>query len=394
MNASFFSSLFEKLKHFLRRLRAASLPVLVVSGFLAVLLIIGLVNRFGITNSAPRATVAGTPTVSVISATRSKPDAELVLPGTLQPMRETLVYARASGYVKHWTVDIGATVKAGQTLATIDSPEVDQNLAHAEAALASARANLQIATTTLNRSKELLLKKFVSMQLVDEQEAQMQARAADVKANESDVRRLKQSQAFEQVTAPFAGKITVRNVEVGQLITANSTDPNAWLYRVSAVNPLRLFITVPQSQAHAIIPGMAANVVLSEFPGRTFAAHVVRSAGALDPNSKTILTEVDVPNDQNELASGGYAEAHIIVKMEQPAIVLPANTIIARANGTFVAVVGQDNRIALKPVTLGRDFGLSVEVLTGISPGDQVVTNPSDSVQDKALVTPVVAGKP
>jgi len=139
---------------------------------------------------------------------------------------------------------------------------------------------------------------------------------------------------------------------------------------------------------------MAANVVLSEFPGRTFAAHVVRSAGALDPNSKTLLTEVDVPNDQNELASGGYAEAHIIVKMEQPAIVLPANTIIARANGTFVAVVGQDNRIALKPVTLGRDFGLSVEVLTGISPGDQVVTNPSDSVQDKALVTPVVAGKP
>src|SRR5487761_913614 len=176
MNAPFLSSLFAKFKHLLQRLGAASKPVLIVSGFLAVLLIIGLVNRFGITNNAPRATVAGVPTVSVISATRSKPDAELVLPGTLQPMRETLVYARASGYVKHWTVDIGAAVQSGQTLATIDSPEVDQNLAHAEAALASARANLQIAITTLNRSKELLLKKFVSAQLVDEQEALMQAR--------------------------------------------------------------------------------------------------------------------------------------------------------------------------------------------------------------------------
>jgi membrane fusion protein (multidrug efflux system) len=394
MNAPFLTALSGKFKRFLQRLGAASKPVLVVTGFLAVLLIIGLVNRFGITNSAPRATVASVPTVSVIRAERSKPDTELVLPGTLQPMRETLVYARASGYVKHWTVDIGAPVQAGQTLITIDSPEVDQDLAHAEASLASARANLQIAITTHNRSKELLLKKFVSVQLVDEQEAQMQARAADVKANESDVRRLKQSQAFEQVTAPFAGKITARNVEVGQLITANSTDANAWLYRVSAVNPLRLFITVPQSQAHAIVPGMTANVVLSEFPGRSFAAHVVRSAGALDPNSKTLLTEVDVPNDKNELASGGYAEAHITVKMEQPAIVLPANTVIARASGTRIAVVDQDNRISLKPVTLGRDFGMSVEVLTGINPGDRVITNPSDSVQEGASVSPVSATQP
>ncbi len=374
-----------------QRLSHAFKPLAAVIGLLLLLVVVGLINRYGITNNAPRPTVTPAPTVAFVAATRGKPESELVLPGTLQPARETQIYARASGYVTQWNVDIGAEVHEGQLLLTIDSPEVDQNLAHAEAALASARANLQIATTTLKRSKELLARKFLSQQIVDEQEAQMQARAADVHASEADVRRYRESQAFERVTAPFAGRITYRNVEKGQLVTANSPDPNGWLYRLSATNPLRLFVNVPQSQARFIHDDMPVSIRLSEFPGRAFTARVARSAGALDPSSKTLLTEVLIPNDKHELASGSYAEAHFALKLDNPAIILPANTLIVRADGTKVAVIGQNNHIQLKPVTTGRDFGTTVEIVSGLDENEKIVTNPSDSVRDGAVVNPVPA---
>ncbi|MHB8353458.1 MAG: efflux RND transporter periplasmic adaptor subunit [Burkholderiales bacterium] len=373
------------------RLSHAFKPLAIVIGLLSVLVLVGLINRYGLTNNAPRPTVTPTPTVAFVMATRGKPESELVLPGTLQPARETQIYARASGYVTKWHVDIGAEVHEGQLLLTIDSPEVDQNLAHAEAALASARANFQIATITLRRSKELLSKKFLSQQIVDEQEAQMQARAADVHANEADVRRYRESQAFERVTAPFSGRITYRNVEKGQLVTANSTDPNGWLYRLSATNPLRLFVNVPQSQARFIHDDMPVYLKLSEYPGRNFMAHVARSAGALDPSSKTLLTEVHIPNNQHELASGSYAEAHFTLKLDNPVIILPANTLIVRADGTKVAVIDQSNHIRLKPVTTGRDFGTTIEIITGLNENEKVVTNPSDSIRDGVTVNPVTA---
>ncbi len=373
------------------RLRHAFKPLAIVIGLLLVLVVVGLINRYGITNNAPRPTTTPIPTVAFVMAARGKPESELVLPGTLQPARETQIYARASGYVTKWNVDIGAEVHEGQLLLTIDSPEVDQNLAHAEAALASARANLQIATTTLGRSRELLAKKFLSQQIVDEQEAQMQARAADVHANEADVRRYRESQAFERVTAPFGGRITYRNVEKGQLVTANSTDPNGWLYRLSSTNPLRLFVNVPQSQARFIHDDMPVSLKLSEYPGHTFTARVARSAGALDPSSKTLLTEVHIPNDQHELASGSYAEAHFALKLDNPVIILPSNTLIVRADGTKVAVIDQNNHIQLKPVTTGRDFGTTIEIITGMNENEKVVTNPSDSVRDGATVNPVAA---
>ncbi len=372
-----------------QRIRQAFKPIATVIVLLLVLVTIGLVNRYGITNNAPRPTVTPMPTVAFVTAMRAKPESELVLPGTLQPVRETQIYARASGYVKQWNVDIGAEVREGQLLLTIDSPEVDQNLAHAEAALASARANLQIATTTLKRSKELLTKKFLSQQIVDEQEAQMQARIADVHANEADVRRYRESQAFERVTAPFAGRITYRNVEKGQLVTANSPDPNGWLYRLSSTNPLRLFVNVPQSQARFIHDDMPVSIYLSEYPGRAFTAQVARSAGALDPGSKTLLTEVRIPNDQHVLTSGSYAEAHFTLKLDNPVIMLPSNTLIVRADGTKVAVVDQSNHIQLKPVTTGRDFGTTIEIITGLNENERIVANPSDSVRDGVIVNPV-----
>ncbi len=374
-----------------QRLRLALKPIATVTVVLLILLIIGLVNRYGITNNAPRPMVTPMPSVTFVAATRGKPESELVLPGTLQPVRETQIYARASGYVKQWSVDIGAEVKEGQLLLIIDSPEVDQNLAHAEAALASARANLQIAITTLNRSKELLTRKFLSQQVVDEQEAQMQARIAEVHANEADVRRYRESQAFERVTAPFEGRITYRNVEKGQLVTANSPDPNGWLYRVSSTNPLRLFVNVPQSQARFIHDDMPVSILLSEYPGRAFTAKVARSAGALDPSSKTLLTEIRIPNDQHVLASGSYAEAHFTLKLDNPVIILPSNTLIVRADGTRVAVIDQSNHIHLKPVTTGRDFGTTVEIITGLDENERVITNPSDSVREGVIVNPVAS---
>ncbi len=370
-------------------MRPAFKPIAIMIALLLILVTIGLVNRYGITNSAPRPTVTPMPSVTFVTATRGKPESELVLPGTLQPVRETQIYARASGYVKQWNVDIGAEVREGQLLLTIDSPEVDQNLAHAEAALASARANMQIATITLNRSKELLTKKFLSQQIVDEQEAQMQARIADVHANEADVRRYRESQAFERVTAPFAGRITYRNVEKGQLVTANSPDPNGWLYRLSSTNPLRLFVNVPQSQARFIHDDMPVSIYLSEYPGRAFTAQVARSAGALDPSSKTLLTEVRIPNDQHVLTSGSYAEAHFTLKLDNPAIILPSNTLIVRADGTKVAVIDQSNHVQLKPVTTGRDFGTTIEIITGLNENERIIANPSDSVRDGVIVNPV-----
>ncbi len=373
------------------RRRLTLKPLFLLGGLILMLVVIGLINRFGLFNQAPRAVTAPPPAVAVIKATPGKQDMVLVLPGTLQPLRETQIYARASGYVRQWQVDIGAEVREGQLLLTIDSPETDQSLAHAEAALASARANLEIAGTTLRRSRELLARKFLSQQTVDEQAALLDARAAEVRANEADVRRYRDAQGFEQVTAPFAGRITYRNVEKGQLVTANSPDPNGWLYRLSALNPLRLFVNVPQNQARFIHAGMPVAIRLSEFPGQDFQAQVVRTAGALDPSSKTLLTEIHIPNDAHTLASGSYAEAHFSLHLEQPAIILPANTLIARADGTRVATLGPDNHIHLKQVKMGRDFGTTVEIISGVDAGETIVTNPSDAVQEGVLVHPIQA---
>ncbi len=364
----------------------ATRPLRWVGLVMLILVALGLINRFGLMGQKPRATIAAPPSVAFILAHKSKPESEMVLPGTLEPERDTALYAQASGYVKQWLVDIGADVHQGQLLLVIDSPEVDQNLAHAQAALASARANLQIAIVTLKRSRELLARNFLSQQTVDDQEALMQAREADLHASEADVRRYQELQSFERVVAPFSGRITMRNVEKGQLVNPNTADPKGWLYHLSALDRLRLYVNVPQNQARYVHPKMPVTLTLAEFPKRDFAGQVYLTAGALDPQSKTMLTEILVPNEHLELASGSYVESHFPLKIEDPAIIVPSNVLIVRADGSKVAILDEHGIVHLRPVTTGRDFGMTLEILSGLQEGDKVITNPSDAIQEGARV--------
>lgn len=371
--------------------RVLGRPVRWVVFVMLLLIGLGLVNRFGLFGQKPRATVAGPPTVAYIVAHHSKPETEMVLPGTLEPERETALYAQATGYVKEWLVDIGADVHQGQLLLVIDSPEVDQNLAHAQAALAAAKANLQIALVTLKRSRELLARQFLSQQTVDDQEALMQARAADVHASEADVRRYQELQSFEHIVAPFSGRITQRNVEKGQLVNPNTADPKGWLYHLAALDRLRLYVNVPQNQARYVHPSMPVAVTLTEFPKRSFEGRVYLTAGALDAQSKTMLTEILIPNAGHELASGSYVESHFPLKIDDPAIIVPSNVLIIRADGSKVAILDEQGLVHLKPVATGRDFGTTLEILSGLRDGDKVITNPSDAIGEGARVSPQLA---
>lgn len=373
------------------RLFKASKPIIIVSGLFLILIIIALINRFGLIHRAPRPQIMSAVSVLVSPAKIEKPEQEIVLPGTLQPLRETNIYAQSTGYVTSWQADIGARVKEGDVLATVDSPDIDQQLAHAKAVLAQAKANLQIASTTYNRYAQLLTKQYVSKQLVDEQLAAKLAREAEVSADMADVSRLQQLQAFEKIRAPFNGLITFRNVEKGQLVSPAAANNTGWLFKISATDTLRLFITVPQNQASYIHDGLTVNIALPDAVGKLVKGTIVRNAGALDETSKTLLTEIQVPNTNHDLPTGGYAEAHIVVHVDHPAIVVSSSALIANAKGQQLAIVDDNKHVHLIPVTLGHDFGTQLEITSGLKPGDKVVLNPSDAIYDGATVEPIQA---
>ncbi len=374
-----------------KRLFKASQPILVVAMVFLLLIVIALINRFGLFHSKPRAKVMAAASVLVAPAKDEKPDQEIVLPGTLQPFRETNIYAQATGYVTNWLVDIGAKVKEGDLLAVVDSPDVDQQLAHAKAILAQAKANYQIANTTYTRYAQLLDKQYVSKQLVDEQLATKLAREAEVSADQADVNRLQKLQAFEQIRAPFSGLITFRNVEKGQLVSPSMTGNNGELFKISATDTLRLFVTVAQKQAAFIHDGAQVSITLPEAMGKHVMGNIVRNAGALDESSKTLLTEIQVPNINHQLPTGGYAEAHIPVHINYPALIVSSSSLIANAAGQQLAIVDQMHHVHLVKVTVGDDFGTELEITSGLNRGDLVVLNPSDSIYEGALVVPVVA---
>lgn len=326
------------------------------------------------------------PSVSVIPAARGKAATELTLPGTMLPAQETPIYARTNGYVKHWLVDIGAKVKAGQLLAEIETPEIDRELKQAVANMGQAKANLQLARTTAERWELLLKDKAVSQQEVDEKIGTYEARKADLAAADANVQRLQELQLFQRVLAPFEGTITARNVEIGQLISAGSNNPTSWLYKLAKTGTLKLYVNVPQSHSRMIQPGMQADVLLREYPGKPFAGKVLRTAGALDAQSKTLLTEVQVPNDKGDLLAGMYAQVRFTLNQSEPTILLPSNTLIVRADGPQVAAV-ENNTVHMRKVVLGRDFGQQIEVVSGVAEKDLIVTNPPDFVREGAQVT-------
>ena len=329
------------------------------------------------------------PNVVVMPAQRAKANLELTLPGTLLPIQEALIYARTNGYVKQWLVDIGAQVKQGQLLAEIETPEIDRELKQSLANQQQVKANMELARSTAERWKAVLKENAVSPQEVDEKLSALKARQADYAASQASVERLIQMKSFQRVNAPFAGAITGRNVEVGQLISANNTDPNRWMFKVAKMDTLKLYINVPQSHMRMIKIDMPVSVVLKEFP-QPFTGKVLRTAGALDPQSKTLLTEINVPNEKAELTAGMFTQVKFALNQTQPNILLPANTLMVRQDGPQVAAVA-NNTVQLRKVKLGRDLGTQIEILSGIDEKELIVTNPTDAMRDGVSVNMKVA---
>jgi RND family efflux transporter MFP subunit len=370
--------------------RAGIWAVLVLMVVLGALLAIGLWPRMQAGKATAAVAADSRPTVVVVPAKRAKLETDLVLPGTMLPIQETPIYARTNGYVKRWFIDIGAKVTAGQLLAEIETPELDRELKQAIANLGQAKANLHLARTTAERWKSILKEKAVSPQEVDEKLGAHEARKADLAAAEANVQRLEELKSFERVTAPFAGTITARNIDVGQLISAGNTDPNRWMFRIAKTDTLRIYVNVPQSHTRLIAPGVNTTLILREFPEKTFTGKVLRTAGALDSQSKTLLTEVQVPNPGGELLAGMYAQVKFTLNPPQPAIVLPSNTLIVHADGPQVAAVNNDT-VHMRKVTLGRDFGTQIEIISGLKDTEMIVTNPTDSLREGVNVKTTLA---
>src|SRR5665213_193524 len=340
------------------------------------------------------------PTVSITHPKLGAPQQEIVVPGDMQPYTDAPIFARTNGYLKKWYVDIGGTVKQGQLLAEIDSPEVDQQLAQARADLETAQSNLQLAEVTATRYKDLQKTDSVAQQDVDNATGNYEARRTTVVSAQANVKRLQDMQSFEKVYAPFAGMITARNTDIGQLIESGSSGGAAReLFHIASMNPLRVYINVPQFDSPEIKPGLHADLVLREFPGKRFQGTVVRSSGAIDNASRTLLTEVDVENSAHLLKPGGYVEVHLKLPSPVNTFTLPVNTTIFKAEGLQVATVKDGKTIQLISVTPGRDFGTEIEIVAGLKGNESVVLNPSDSLTDGSIVriaeTPVpTQGKP
>jgi len=371
--------------------RYRSVAIAVVAGVLVLvgLFGIGLIPRLQTQKATADIAKDNRPSVSVIPAARGNAASELSLPGTLLPSEEAPIYARTNGYVKRWLVDIGAKVTAGQLLAEIDTPEVDRELKQAVANVGAVKAHLDLDRTTAERWQQLLTRKGVSQQEVDEKVGAYEARKADYEAMQANVQRLQELKQFQRVVAPFSGIITARNVEVGQLISGGSNDPGRWMYKVARSGPLRLYVNVPQNAVRFIQTGAPVDVMLQEFPGKPFPGKISRNAGALDAQSKTLLTEVQVPNEKGELLAGMYASVRFKVNQAAPTIILPSNTLIMRADGPQVAAVANDV-IHIRKVTLGRDFGQQVEIIAGLEEKEQIVTNPPDFLREGVAVKAIL----
>ena len=316
--------------------------------------------------------------VSGIHADLGSPVTDLTVPGTVQAFSESPIYARINGYLRAWNVDIGAHVGKGQLLAVIEAPEVDQELNHARAMLAQAQANLELAKVTSARYRDLIKSNSVSQQEVDNNNQNLNSQTANVQAATAEVGRLEQMQGFEKIYAPFDGVITARKTDVGDLINAGNSGLGAELFRISNVTTMRVYVNVPEVYSEAIAPGVRASMEIASLPNRQFTGAVTRTSNAIGMNSRTLLTEVDVPNPKGELFPGAYAQVHFHLSLKVVPLVLPGNTILFQAQGPQVGVVDSQNHVALRKVTLGRDFGNRVEILGGIGRQDRVIANPPD----------------
>jgi len=326
--------------------------------------------------------------VSVIQSKPSGNGEEVVLPGNAQAYVATPIYARTNGYLKRWNFDIGTHVKGGQLLAVIETPEVDRQLDQARAELATAQANYDLSRTTAERYQTLFKTDSVAKQDVDDRVGDLHAKKAMLDSAAFNVRRLEEMQRFQNVYAPFDGVITARNIDIGALIDAGGNAPGKELFDIAATKRLRVYINVPQQYSRDVKPGSAADLTQAEFPGRRFPGKIVRTSDSIDPVSRTLLTEVDVDNPTGELLPGAFLSVHLKLKSETAAVLIPVNTLIFRSNGMQVAVV-RNNRAELVPISIGRDYGTEVEVLSGLTAQDAIIENPSDSLISGTEVRPL-----
>jgi RND family efflux transporter MFP subunit len=326
--------------------------------------------------------VLAIPTVSVIHATAANGKEDLVLPGTMQAYVESPLYARTSGYIRKWYHDIGTRVKQGDLLADIDTPEVDQQLSQAKADLATAQANASLSKITADRFQELIKTDGVSKQEVDNAVGDLAAKNAIVRSAEANVGRLEELEGFKHVVAPFSGVVTRRQTDIGQLVNAGNGGASQELFTVAQTDPLRVYVNVPEAYAPAIHAGLLAYLELTQYPGRKFEGKVVRTAEAIDLSSRTLLTEVDVPNRTGELLPGGYAQVHLAVQVSGEHVQVPVNALLFRSEGLRAVVVDANHKIRLQPLTIGRDYGNALEVLQGLSASDWIVLNPADSLEE------------
>jgi RND family efflux transporter MFP subunit len=358
------------------RLALIVLAILLVAGGFAVAR--RLTERGALAKETERLAI---PTVGVTRPSIEPAADQLVLPAQLQPYVESPIFARTNGYLLRWTKDIGSHVNKGEMLADIDTPEVDQELSQAKAAREQTEAQLQLAKSTAERWTNLRKTDSVSQQEADQQVSGYTQAQANFAAADANVRRLQQLESFKHVYSPISGVLTRRNTDVGALITAGSTGTRE-LFDVAQVDPLRVFVSVPQTNAPSIRPGLPAYIELREYPGQKFSGKVVRSADAIDPATRTLLTEIDVPNRDGHLLPGSYAEVHFTVPIQITRMSVPVNTILFRPEGPRVAVVGPDRKVHLKAISIGRDFGTKIEILGGLDANDQIVLNPADSLEE------------
>ncbi len=330
--------------------------------------------------------ISTVPTVAVIRPTTEPGDESLVLPGTLQAYVESPIYARTNGYLKKWYFDIGSRVNRGALLAEIDAPELDQQLSQAKADLGTAQANENLSQITATRYTDLLKTDGVSRQEVDNATGDLAAKRATVQSSAANVRRLEELESFKRVFAPFSGVITRRNVDIGTLINAGNGGTSQQLFYLAQTDPIRVFINVPETYSSHIRPGLGAYLELTQYPGRKFQGKVVRTAEAIDQTSRSLLTEVDVPNKSGELLPGGYAQVDLQVRTPGERVLVPVNSLLFRSEGLRAVVVGPDDRAHLQPLVIGRDYGNTLEVLSGLKPDQWIVLNPPDSLEDGQVV--------
>ena len=398
--------LLEPTRHTTRRTVAIVIVLLIVAVIVA---ITGILPRIHARAALRQQTNSlDVPTVSVVTAKSGEPMQEVVLPGTIQAYKDAPIYARTNGYVKSWSHDIGSRVHTGELLAVIESPEIDRQVDQARASLATAQANLRLSHVTAQRYDGLRGTEAVSKQSIDTASQNDKAQRASVDVAQQTLNQIMTMQSFERVYAPFDGIVTARNTDIGQLVDSGSNggtgstsiSPTATamnnanlpqeLFRVSNISIVRIFINVPGMYAPEARPGVETDIDVPGYPGRVFQGKIVRTANAIDLNTRTLMVEVDIDNRKGELLPGSYAQVHLKLPMKNPALIIPVSALLFRSEGLRVVTVDNQNRAHIHPITVGRDWGTQIEVLTGLTQTQRIVNSPPDSIQENEKVN--VAG--